>query len=145
TIPAVAIQSARFAASSIPTTVTLPLGGDALVVASRTDFDGTLLDAARRAGVHFVKARVTNIRQDPNGFDVQTTVGVHRCRFLVGADGASSIVRRRLCGPFRRDQLSIATGFFAHGVTSENIAIEFISRPPGYVWSFPRPRHLAIG
>src|SRR5262249_26773161 len=116
-----------------------------LVVASRTDFDGTLLDAARRAGVHFVKARVTNIRQDPNGFDVQTTVGVHRCRFLVGADGASSIVRRRLCGPFRRDQLSIATGFFAHGVTSENIAIEFISRPPGYVWSFPRPRHLAIG
>ena len=46
---------------------------------------------------------------------------------------------------FRRDQLSIATGFFAHGVTSDEIAIEFVADPPGYIWSFPRPGHLAIG
>src|SRR4030095_6916791 len=47
--------------------------------------------------------------------------------------------------PFRRDQLSIATGFFAHGVTSDQVAIEFTSDPAGYIWSFPRPTHLAIG
>jgi hypothetical protein len=28
-------------------------------------------------------------------------------------------VRRRVATAFRRDQLSIATGFFAHGVTSD--------------------------
>ncbi|PWT85616.1 MAG: hypothetical protein C5B57_02605 [Blastocatellia bacterium] len=145
TIPAVSIRSARFAASSTPVTVTVPLGADTLLVARRTEFDGSLLDAARQAGVRVAKTRVTDIQQGPNGFDIQTTVGVHRSRFLIGADGANSIVRRRLSSPFRRDQLSIATGFFAHGVTRDDIAIEFIGRPPGYVWSFPRPGHLAIG
>jgi flavin-dependent dehydrogenase len=41
--------------------------------------------------------------------------------------------------------LSIATGFFAHGVTSDEIVIELMTDPPGYIWSFPRPDHLAIG
>ena len=64
---------------------------------------------------------------------------------MIGADGANSLVRRRVATPFRRDQLSIATGFFAHGVTSDEIVIELTSDPPGYIWSFPRPTHLAIG
>ena len=71
--------------------------------------------------------------------------GPLRARFLIGADGANSLVRRRLARPFRRDELSIATGFFAHGVTSDEIVIEMIADPPGYIWSFPRPTHLAIG
>jgi len=41
--------------------------------------------------------------------------------------------------------LSIATGYFAHGVTGDDIVIEFTASPPGYIWSFPRPDHLAIG
>ena len=64
---------------------------------------------------------------------------------MIGADGANSLVRRRVARAFRRDQLSIATGFFAHGVTSREIVIEFVTDPPGYIWSFPRPDHLAIG
>ena len=64
---------------------------------------------------------------------------------MIGADGANSLVRRRVLTPFRRDQLSIATGFFAHGVTSHEIVVELLSDPPGYIWSFPRPDHLAIG
>src|SRR5262249_8940672 len=43
------------------------------------------------------------------------------------------------------DQLSIATGYFAQGVTSDEILIELVADPPGYLWSFPRPTHLAIG
>src|SRR4029077_5388641 len=65
--------------------------------------------------------------------------------FAVGADGANSLVRGRVLTAFRRDQLSIATGFFAHGVTSREIVVELLSDPPGYIWSFPRPDHLAIG
>jgi flavin-dependent dehydrogenase len=64
---------------------------------------------------------------------------------VIGADGANSLVRRRLAEPLRRDQLSIATGYFAHGVTSDEIVIELTADPPGYIWSFPRPNHLAIG
>jgi flavin-dependent dehydrogenase len=41
--------------------------------------------------------------------------------------------------------LSIATGFFAHGTTSREIVIRFVPEPQGYIWSFPRADHLAIG
>ena len=74
-----------------------------------------------------------------------TTTGRHRAAHVIGADGANGLVRRRVAGPFERGQLSIATGYFAHGVTSDEIVIEMTSRPAGYIWSFPRPDHLAIG
>src|SRR5712691_5582028 len=101
----------------------------ALLVASRATFDAALLAAAERAG----------------GARLETTNGRRRAAFVIGADGANSLVRRRVETAFRRDQLSIATGFFARGVTSDEIVVELTSDPPGYIWSFPRPDHLAIG
>jgi geranylgeranyl reductase family protein len=121
------------------------LDPEALVVASRASFDAALLSAAERAGATFVPARVTDVSIDPTGVSLTAGGKRHRASYLVGADGANSLVRRRVATAFRRDQLSIATGFFAHGVTSDEIVIELTSDPPGYIWSFPRPGHLAIG
>ncbi len=45
----------------------------------------------------------------------------------------------------RARDLSIATGYFVHGATSDEIVVELITDPPGYLWSFPRPGHLAVG
>jgi geranylgeranyl reductase family protein len=121
------------------------LDGDALVVADRAAFDAALLAAAERAGAVLDRSRVTQVSIDAGGASIETTRGRHRAGFLVGADGANSLVRRRVAAAFRRDQLSIATGFYAHGVTSDEIAIELTADPAGYLWSFPRPTHLAIG
>jgi geranylgeranyl reductase family protein len=146
--PAVPIRRARFVSSGdgLAAAPAVPLGGGALVVASRSHFDARLLDAARSAGASHVAARVTTIERDHGGFRLATTTGdAWRCRTIVGADGPNGIVRRRLSTAYRRDQLSIATGFFAHGVTSDEIVLELISNPPGYLWSFPRTDHLAIG
>jgi flavin-dependent dehydrogenase len=145
TLPVVAVRSARFSASSTKSVADVPLGADALLVASRMQFDALVLEAARRAGARLLATRVTDVRPVEGGFEIDTAAGRHRAAFVVGADGANSLVRRRLAAPFRRDQLSIATGFFAHGVSSDRIAIEFVARPQGYIWSFPRPTHLAIG
>jgi flavin-dependent dehydrogenase len=41
--------------------------------------------------------------------------------------------------------LSVAAGFFVHGLTSTAIDIKTMIAQPGYLWSFPRPDHLAIG
>jgi flavin-dependent dehydrogenase len=117
-----------------------------LVVASRARFDERLLLAAQHAGAQIHQVRVVDVAKTSSGFALTTADRcVHHAASLVGADGANSLVRRRLATPFRRDQLSIATGFFAHGATSDEIAVEIVADPPGYIWSFPRPDHLAIG
>ena len=149
-LPAVTIRSARFidgaANESAAVRLSGPAGTAALMVSDRTAFDGLLLDAARRAGAELVAARVADVRRVAGGFEVDTadrhTLGA---RLIVGADGANSLVRRRLARPFTRRELSIATGFFVHGATSDEIMLEFVTDPPGYIWSFPRPSHLAVG
>ena len=152
-LPAVQIRAARFSSVEQDASVSVDLGRDgshgalgSLIVASRREFDGLLLAAACHAGAELVRARVNDIKREDRGFVIRTADGdSHRAAFLVGADGAASLVRRRLATAFRRDQLSIATGFFAHGVSSHEIVIELMADPPGYIWSFPRPDHLAIG
>jgi len=147
--PAVVVRSARFVHTASNRSAVVPLeerdGRPALVVASRREFDAALLDAACVAGATFVRERVVDVQPAGAGVTVRTAAGAWTGAVAVGADGANSLVRRRLAGPFRRDQLSIATGYFARGATSSEIVIELVSDPPGYLWSFPRPSHLAIG
>jgi geranylgeranyl reductase family protein len=149
-LPAVGIRSARFVDSTTGVSAAVRFDDArpdrAIVVASRSAFDLLLLDAARRAGAQLVATRATDVRQERGSLRLDTSDGQTRTSgFVVGADGASSLARRRLARPFRRDQLSVATGFFAHGETSDEIVIELTDDPPGYLWSFPRPDHLAIG
>lgn len=136
----------RRVAGAEPVSCAVPLTSTAgLVVSSRRHFDSRLLDAACEAGAAFTPARVTAVSRLDSGFHLRTTAGQFQARLLVGADGANSLVRRTFGTPLRRSQLSIATGFYAHGVTSNEIVIELLDDPPGYLWSFPRPNHLAIG
>jgi geranylgeranyl reductase family protein len=141
----VAIRTARFTDVRRGVDAVVPLGPDALAVTSRAAFDAALLTAAVRAGAVLHASRVVGLRVDASSVEIQTRDGAHRPDFLVGADGANSVVRKRVTAPFRRGQLSVATGFFARGVTSDEIVIEMVSEPAGYLWSFPRTDHLAIG
>jgi geranylgeranyl reductase family protein len=145
---AVSVREARFVRAATGASVGVPLeaGDGGLMVASRRDFDGLLLSTACRAGARLIASRAADLTRDRTGWSIETTDGTRfAADTLVGADGANSLVRRRLTEPFRRRQLSIATGFFAHGVSTDEILIEFTADPPGYIWSFPRPDHLAIG
>ena len=149
-LPAVTIRCARFIDGSANDSAAVDLSGHAgtaaLMVSDRTAFDGLLLDAARRAGAELVAARAADVRRVARGFEIDMADGqTLGARLIVGADGANSLVRRRLTRPFARRELSIATGFFVHGATSDEILLEFVADPPGYIWSFPRPNHLAIG
>ena len=145
--PSVKVRSARFLDSVRHVSANVALSDqDNLIVASRREFDARLLAAACRSGVTLLPSRLVAAQRDRNRWRVETADGrTLTSRVLVGADGANSFVRRQVAQPFCRNQLSIATGFFAHGVTTDEIVIEFTSTPPGYIWSFPRPDHLAIG
>ena len=151
TLPRVVIRSARVrdpsARSAIVSLADHNRPGDvSLVVASRREFDAALLAAAVRAGAKHVAARVAELGRRGSRHVLTLSTGDRiEAGWLIGADGANSLVRRRLLAPFRRNQLSIATGFYAEGVTSDEIVLEIVGDPPGYLWSFPRPDHIAIG
>lgn len=133
------ITSARFGEARVP------LAAGALSVVSRATFDAALLTAAAGQGAVIERSRVADVAFHPDHVTVKTSRGDHRASFVVGADGVNSLVRRRVLRPFDRGQLSLATGFYARPVSSDEMAIEFVPDPPGYIWSFPRPGHLAIG
>jgi geranylgeranyl reductase family protein len=121
------------------------LGYPPLVVASRREFDKALLDAAVVAGVTHLAVRVTAVGRTESGWRVETRSGSFEAPWVIGADGVNSLVRRTVGHPFSRTDLSIATGYFAHGRSSRDIVVAFEDHPPGYLWSFPRPDHLAVG
>ena len=123
----------------------VPGAAPPLVVVSRREFDAALVDDAREAGADLIPERAVAVGADAGSVWVSTRERRWRGRFLVGADGATSLVRRQLDQPLPRAHWSIATGVFAPGISTRDILIRFVRKPPGYIWSFPRHDHLAIG
>ncbi len=149
-LPAVPIARARFeTVAGPPAEIALRNRGASadsdLVVVDRATFDRRLLEAACMAGARHEAVRVRDVSVGPGGIELDLGSRLARASLVVGADGANSLVRRRVSRAFMRRQLSIATGFFAHGLSSSDIDVAFLADPPGYLWSFPRRGHLAIG
>ncbi len=119
--------------------------GPALVIVSRMVFDRALVDVAVSAGARLITERVVDVCRRSSRFIVKTDRGEHVVDCIIGADGPNSIVRKKLARPFSRGQLSVAAGYFVRGATSSAIVIKSMREQPGYLWSFPRPDHLAVG
>ena len=139
-----AIGNVRFEAGLSSVSVTLP--ERYLDVFSREAFDRTLRDAAREAGAVTLDARAASLRQS-GGRWTMTAGGSSTLTapWLLGADGAGGIVRKQVTQPLRRSQLSIAAGSYVDGSDISEIVVRFVDNPSGYLWSFPRPGHLAVG
>jgi geranylgeranyl reductase family protein len=145
---AVAIEDITFAHRSRLANVVINRGTNStpqLAVAARARFDGALLDAAIGAGAVLVGERVRDLSPAANRWRISTAKGSTCASWVFGADGPNSLVRRRVLRPFDRSDLSVATGYFVHGIVSRSVSIAFEDEPPGYLWSFPRPDHLAVG
>ncbi len=147
-LPGVAIAGASFAHDGRSARCILrPLAGGKgpLVVTARREFDAALLHCAIAAGARHVPERAIDVGADEAGWIVALRDGEIAADWIVGADGANSLVRRRVGLAFERSDLSIAAGYFVHGATSGDVDVEFLDDPPGYLWSFPRADHLAVG
>ncbi|HEY7058835.1 MAG TPA: geranylgeranyl reductase family protein [Vicinamibacterales bacterium] len=118
---------------------------DVLNVFPRAALDAQLLADAVASGAVHLPARVLSFERVAADWNVATSRGPVAGSWLLGADGASGIVRKQVFRPFARTQLSIAAGSFVDEATTTEIVIRFVDRPRGYLWSFPRPDHLAVG
>jgi geranylgeranyl reductase family protein len=148
TMPAVGVEAATFVDGARRATMRMDqpgIDGRGLAIVARREFDGALLGAAAAAGAAIVRDRATDVARANGGWTVTTRSGALAADWLVGADGPNSLVRRRVSRPFRRQDLSIASGYFVHGVSSREIVVVFEHDPPGYLWSFPRRDHIAVG
>jgi geranylgeranyl reductase family protein len=129
----------------VPLVDTGATAGSSLLIVSRSVFDRALLDAAINSGAGLRPEKVVDVESCAPHMCVRTD----RCKYefdqILGADGANSIVRKKLARPFTRAQLSIAAGYFVDGPTASDIAVMTTRRQPGYLWSFPRADHLAVG
>ena len=137
------IRRVRFEAGSAFAAMELPEGY--LEVFSRETFDRALADAAREAGAVAIAARATAIARRDGRWSVTAGDATVTAPFLFGADGAGGIVRKQVTRPFDRSQLSIAAGSYVDDSDISEIVIRFVDEPRGYLWSFPRPGHLAVG
>lgn len=143
-LPGAAIETVTFAAAGRETTVSLP-AADYLQVFSRDVFDTALLRNAGGAGAELVRGRVGAIERRRGRWIVAAEGRTLESPWLLGADGASGVVRKQVFRGFERRQLSIAAGSYVDGVERRDIVIAFIDTPAGYLWSFPRSGHLAVG
>jgi geranylgeranyl diphosphate/geranylgeranyl-bacteriochlorophyllide a reductase len=137
------VRTLRFETGSAGITVDLPDGY--LDVFSRETFDRALTNAAREAGAVAIAARATALARTGSGWSVTAGGATLTARFLLGADGAGGLVRKQVTRPFDRSQLSIAAGSYVDGSDISEIVVRFVDEPRGYLWSFPRPGHLAVG
>ena len=126
---------------------------------SRKVLNGLVLDRAIESGARFERAGVSDFSREVGGWKIQTDKGeTWRARFLVGADGAASFVRRRLVGIFSKRDLALAFGYNvedetnpvkANGGNGDGANDEVIVRFPkdftGYLWAFPRPGAMNFG
>jgi flavin-dependent dehydrogenase len=148
-LPAVVVKSATVEGPERAAHVALidrgATPGSSLLVISRAVFDRALADAAIAAGARLVPQKVMDLVHHGSRTTVRTDRGEYEFDQVLGADGAASVVRKKLGRPFARPQLSVAAGFFVHGCTASSIAVKTTLEQPGYLWSFPRTDHLAVG
>jgi flavin-dependent dehydrogenase len=127
---------------------------------SRRVLNGLVLDRAIAAGARFEKSGVTDFARDGGLWKIQTDNGkTWRARFLVGADGAASFLRRRLVGIFSKQDLALAFGYNVndepdapHSVgrrvadpENDEVIVRFPRDFTGYLWAFPRPGVMNFG
>lgn len=113
---------------------------------SREMLGGWQLDRACRAGARHVAAKVRSIDRTRAGWLLETDAGAVGCSFLVGADGAASLVRRSAAPTF---SVELAPTRVAYprvlDTDPDTTVLRFYRDVAGYLWDFPRPRRRSVG
>jgi flavin-dependent dehydrogenase len=138
-IPARWVESCRFESEGVGH-VELRLECPIAVV-SRRELDAWLLERAVARGATHLRERVVEVGPDS---EIRTSAGrAERFDVVIGADGASSLVRRRFLTATPSARRAMAVGWYTCGETP--MLVRFLPTLAGYMWLFPRTDHVAIG
>ncbi len=119
-----------------------------MLIFARATLDAALLGAAIRAGARLFRERAMRCAPHGQGWLIQTSAGSsHEVDFLVGADGANSLVRTVVASKFPAADFALALGQYLPGSHHPGKAVIVFQEFGfcGYLWSFQRPDHISIG
>lgn len=132
--------------------------GRVTVMVSREKFDNLLFERAKERGcMTLTGERVLSVESSGEYIKVNTEKDAYSARFVVGADGANSIVSRFINGTSHKEFLS-ATAFVSKDTPPSSPPYEggkkrgdeflnfyFGDVHGGYAWVFPHGRYLSAG
>ena len=120
-----------------------------VLMSMRSELDHFLMQQAIQEGVEILEqVRVTDVSESESGVECRTSAGTFQSSFLIGADGANSIVAKSLgykapvCGVALEVEVSIRN---SAAVNMNQIDFDFNVLPHGYGWVFPKASHLSCG
>ncbi|MDM7995707.1 MAG: NAD(P)/FAD-dependent oxidoreductase [Acidobacteriota bacterium] len=113
----------------------------------RFSLDTLLRERAMQSGARLIPARVKRIHREKSAWAVETADGAIDVEFIVGADGANSLVRKTLLEPYSTADITLAIGYKLPLLRDPNtIRIAYQEKGfIGYIWSFPCIDHVSVG
>ncbi len=115
-------------------------------VYSRKELARMMRDRAVAAGAALHCTRVEKTEFSNGRWRIETPAGEFEADFLVGADGASSVIRRRAGVRFGDNDYAYALGW--HVKTADppaRVDVKYLDDVSGYLWLFPRRDHISFG
>ena len=115
-----------------------------LLIYSRKDFNGMLLERAARMGARIEKNRVSSAERGSNGrWRIGVKCGEIEADYCIVALGARNPLRN-VGAEWRAGDTMTALGYFVKS-ERDHVDIRFLPGFEGYIWVFPRPGHLSVG
>jgi flavin-dependent dehydrogenase len=118
-----------------------------LGMVERDRFDAALVDAAVDAGATFRGGvTVRELRETPDGIELETSDRVVRARTVVGADGSASRVARHVGVRYRATDLGLEDVVPVDpSPWSGTVLVDWGPTPGSYAWMFPKARTINVG
>lgn len=113
---------------------------------SRTELARMMRQRAIEAGAQLHLARVEKTEYSGGKWRIETSEGEFIADFLVGADGASSVIRKRVGVRFGQNDFAYALGWNVKDAEPPTrVDVKYLDELSGYLWLFPRTDHISYG
>tara|TARA_Y100000590_G_scaffold109050_1_gene124223 strand:+ start:46686 stop:47813 length:1128 start_codon:yes stop_codon:yes gene_type:complete len=116
------------------------------VMVIREDFDKFFFDETLKLDINFLKIKnIQNIKKNNNKIFLEIDDKKFRCNYLIGADGANSVIRKMTTTLSYKNPVYAFEGIVKKNQLNKDSVTEFVFNNRGYGWIFPKKDHLNVG